>query len=223
MGDKERLLAGALVTLLLFVAPGYLLHVSPRFPGSLMGSMLGVAGAVLLILVLVYPAVKYVKWINVRVTRRVPLRRLLTFHVYAGILGALLGILHSGHKYDSPLGISLVTTTIVVVLSGFVGRYYLAYLTVGLRQQEGTLAQLRNAYNKLAADLAGRASLPPAIPVVPLVGAIADLEYTIGARETAKRLLGRWMVIHVTASVILYLLLGLHIWSGIYFGLRWLP
>ena len=103
MGDKERLLAGALVTLLLFVAPGYLLHVSPRFPGSLMGSMLGVAGAVLLILVLVYPAVKYVKWINVRVTRRFPLRRLLTFHVYAGIFVALLVILHLAHKYYSSL------------------------------------------------------------------------------------------------------------------------
>ncbi len=223
MSDKEKPLAGALVTLLLFVAPGYLLHVSPRFPGSLVGSMVGIVGAVLLILLLAYPAVKYVKWINVRVTQRIPLRLLLTFHVYAGILGAMLGIVHSGHKYDSPLGISLVATTIVVVLSGFVGRYYLAYLTAGLRQQEGTLAQLRNAYNKLAADLAWRESPPSAVPVVPLVGAIADLEYEISARETAKRLLARWMFIHVMASVALYFLLGLHIWSGIYFGMRWLP
>ena len=235
MNEKEKLAVGSLVTLLLFLAPGYLLHVSPRFAGSVAGGIFGIAGATLLILLLVYPLVKHVKWLNSRVTRHIPLRTLLTFHVYAGIFGPILGIVHSGHKYQSPLGIVLILTILVVVLTGFVGRYYLATLLVGQRQQESMLATLRNAYNRVAATLAGRSALsaagapetaavtPPNVPILPLVDAIADLEYAIGARETVKRILGRWMIVHVTASIIMYLLLGLHIWSGIYYELRWLP
>ena len=234
MNDKERLTVGALVTLLLFLAPGYLLHVSPRFAGSLGGGMLGIAGASLLVLLLVYPLVKHVNWLNVRVTRHLPLRSLLAFHVYAGVVGPGLGILHSGHNYQSPLGIALVLTMLVVVLSGFVGRYYLAYLSAGVRQQEGTLATLREAYNRIASALAGREAIPSGlvgkvvgtranVPILPLVDAIAELEYAIGAKERIKRVLGRWMVVHVTASIVMYFLLALHIWSGLYYGLRWLP
>ncbi|TAJ30030.1 MAG: iron reductase [Nitrospirae bacterium] len=234
MSDKERLTVGALVTLLLFLAPGYLLHVSPRFAGSIGGGMLGIAGAILLVLLLVYPLVKHVNWLNVRVTRRLPLRSLLAFHVYAGVVGPVLGILHSGHNYQSPLGIALVLAMLIVVLSGFVGRYYLAYVAIGLRQQEGTLATLREAYNRIADTLAGREAIPSdlagkvagargSIPILPLVDTIAELEYAIGAREKVRQVLGRWMVVHVTASIVMYFLLALHIWSGLYYGLRWLP
>ncbi|MBX9942491.1 MAG: iron reductase [Reyranella sp.] len=234
MNDREKLAVGALVALLLFLAPGYLLHVSPRFAGSLAGGMLGVAGATLLVLLLVYPLVKHVTWLNTRVTRRLPLRSLLTFHVYAGVAGPVLGVLHSGHDYQSPLGIALVVVMLVVVLSGFVGYYYLAYLSAGLRQQEGTLATLRDAYNRMAGALAAREAIPAGIagkatgpradvPILPLVDTIAELEYAIGAREKVKRILGRWMVAHVSVSIVMYFLLALHVWSGLYYGLRWLP
>src|SRR5689334_13902821 len=104
MNETERLAVGALFTLLLFLAPGYLLHVSPRFAGSLAGGVLGIIGAVLLLLLLIYPLVKYSAWVRERVTRFASMRMVLAFHVYAGVLGPLFGILHSGHKYQSPLG-----------------------------------------------------------------------------------------------------------------------
>jgi hypothetical protein len=231
MSDKEKLAASSLITVLLFLAPGYLLHVSPRFSGSLAGGVLGIAGASLLVLLLVYPLVKHVKWLNVRVARRIPLGRILSFHIYAGLAGPILGILHSGHKYQSPLGVGLVLAMLAVVLTGFVGRYHLAYLSRDLREQEGILATLRSAYNRLAAALSGgggpAAATSPAlagtVQIMPLVDAIADTEYAIEAREAGKRILRRWMVVHVVASIVMYFLLGLHIWSGIYYGLRWLP
>ncbi len=51
---------------------------------------------------------------------------------------------------------------------------------------------------------------------------IADLEHAIEARETLKRAFSRWIVLHVASAIVLYPLLALHIWSGIYYGLRWL-
>ena len=235
MSEKEKLAVGSLVTLLLFLAPGYLLHVSPRFAGSLAGGIIGIVGALLLILLLVYPLVKHIKWLNPKVTGRISLKALLTFHIYAGIIGPILGIIHSGHKYQSPVGIALVLTMLVVVISGFVGRYYLANVFVELRQQQAMLGTLRNAYNRVATVLGGRGAAVAAnntepksgasanIPILPLVDAMADLEYAIGSRESVKRLLSGWMVVHVIAAIAMYLLLGLHIWSGIYYGLRWLP
>jgi hypothetical protein len=37
-----------------------------------------------------------------------------------------------------------------------------------------------------------------------------------------KRWFGRSLKLHIALSVILYVLLALHIGSGIFFGLRWL-
>ena len=225
MSDKERVIVVALGTLLLFLAPGYLLHVAPRFPGSLPGGVLGIAAASLMVLVLLYPAVKYVGWLKARVTRHVSLGRLLSLHIYGGLLAALIAILHSGHNYRSTLGIALVLDILVVIGTGFVGRYYLGHLGTEVRQQQALLGTLRSAYDRIALRLgaAGSASTAPDVPILGLVDAIADVEYSLTVREAEKRITARWMVVHTIASIVLYGLLLLHIGSGIYYGLRWLP
>ncbi|MGQ3076331.1 MAG: iron reductase, partial [Ferrovibrionaceae bacterium] len=63
---------------------------------------------------------------------------------------------------------------------------------------------------------------PNGVPLGQLLGAMSDLEFAITARETLKRTLARWVVLHIAASIVMYALLVLHIWSGIYYGLRWL-
>ena len=222
MTESEKLIVGGLVSALALVVPGFVLHTAPRFPGSFVGSLTGIAGAVLLVLLLVYSVVKRSDWMKVRVSRHVPLGAILSFHVYAGVIGALLGIIHSGHKFYSPLGISLVSAMLVVVFSGFVGRYYLMHVGTDLRAQQSMLAVLRTRYDAVSGALAGGPSVRADVPLPQLLGAIADLEYAIGAREALKRNLARWMVLHVAASIVMYPLLALHIWNGIYYGLRWL-
>jgi len=246
VSETERLTVGALISVMALLIPGFLLHEAPRFPGSLAGSLLGIAGATLFVLLLIYSLVKRSAWIRGRVTKHASLRVILSFHVYTGVVGALLGILHSGHTFQSPLGIGLVSAMLAVVLSGFVGRYYLAQIGTDLREQQTRLGALRTRYDLLAAEATGvipqgaaavvlpgtapGSSVPrasgagvPGIPLKHLLGAIADLEHAIGRREALKRTLSRWTVLHVAAALVLYPLLALHIWNGIYFGLRWLP
>lgn len=226
MSDKERLIVLALGMLLLFLAPGYLLHVAPRFPGSLPGGILGIAAASLMLLVLLYPAIKYVGWLRARVTRHVSLGRLLSLHIYGGLLAALIAILHSGHNYRSVLGIALVLDILVIIGTGFIGRYYLGHLGAEVRQQQALLGTLRSVYDRIAFRLgaaAGSAATVPDVPILSLVDAIADVEYSLTVREAAKRIAARWMVAHTVASIVFYGLLLLHISSGIYYGLRWLP
>ena len=226
MNETEKLTIGALVSILALVIPGFLLHVAPRFPGSLAGSLIGIAGAVLLVLLLVYSLVKRSAWVKARVSKHTSLRALLSFHVYAGVIGALLGIIHSGHKFHSPLGIALVVAMLVVVFSGFAGHYYLVQMGTDLREQQSMLAVLRRRYDTLASALTSKplpaAAVPGDVPLPRLLGAIADLEQAITEREALKRGLARWVVLHIAAALMMYPLLALHIWSGIYYGLRWL-
>ena len=233
MSETERLTVGAVLTLLLFLVPAFVFHTSPRFAGSLAGFVLGIAAATLMLSLLIYPLAKYSTRLGPWITRLVSMRALLAFHVYAGVFGAFLAILHTGHKYQSPLGITLVVTMLIVVATGFVGRYYLPQTSTELREAQSRLATLRSAYDRTVVALAGRqvteegatpvsASALQGVPILQLVDGIADLEYAIGSREAVKRIFTPWIVAHVVASILMYLLLTLHIAGEIYYGLRWL-
>src|SRR5262249_58032612 len=94
----------------------------------------GLSATALMLIPLVYLVVKRLPWLKQGVTRAVSMRSLLAIHMYAGVLGPILGVLHSGHTFNSPLGIALTAMMIVVVLSGFVGRYLMTMITADMRQ-----------------------------------------------------------------------------------------
>ena len=254
MKEKERVIVTGLVVLLLVLWLGFLLHQSPRFAGSVWGGVLGVTGSVLMLIPLAYLVVKRIKPLRKIVSKKVSMRTLLAWHVYAGILGPLLVLLHTGHKFESPLGIGLTAMTLIVVFSGFVGRYLMNQFSAEIREKKKTLAELDSAYRQTAADLAahpdrarmlrpfsgffGRLAAgffihensPAAKPASPttnvgtmlrLSEAIADVEYAIKTHQSFKQWFGTWLKIHIVLSIVLYVLLALHVWSAIHFGLRW--
>jgi hypothetical protein len=216
-----------LLSALALTVPAFLFHAAPRFPGSFLGSALGMAAAVFFVALLAYSLVKRQGWVTARLSGRGPLSALLTFHVYAGAIGALLGVLHSGHKLESPLGVGLMVSMLLVVATGFVGRYFLIELGQDLRDQQLQLSVLRNRYDSLALTAAGLKDGvvvdSSGLRINHLLGAISDLEFAIGARETLKGALNRWVVAHILAAIVMYTLLALHIGSGVYYGLRWFP
>lgn len=223
VSELEKLTVGTLVTVLLLFTPGFVLHTAPRFPGSLIGSLLGIAAAGLMVLLLAYPAIKSYP----KLRQLISMRALLSFHVYAGALGAILGILHTGHKFESPLGIVLVAAMLVAVMSGFVGRYYLVHLSGELREQKATLDLLRAEYDRIGIGITEPSRLPALSFALrtnarSLVGAIGDLEHAIRRREGIKRAFAIWMGVHIAAALVMYAALALHVWNGVYFGLRWL-
>ena len=227
MSALEKLTVGGLITVLLLFTPGFVLHTAPRFPGSLAGSMLGIAAASLMFVLLAYPLIKHCPRLRQGIAALVSMSAVLSFHVYAGALGAVLGILHTGHKFESPLGIILVVSMLIATLSGFAGRYYLAHLSVELREQKTTLDLLRAEYDRIAAAADGAVAMPamyaaPGANLRQLVGAIADLEYGLRHHETIKRAFAGGIFVHIVAALVMYPALILHIWNGLYFGLRWL-
>ncbi|MBY0514186.1 MAG: hypothetical protein K2P78_09790 [Gemmataceae bacterium] len=250
MKEREPLVVGGLVALLLVLWLGFLVHASPRFAGSLLGGLLGVSGALLMLLSSLYLPVKRVPALKRWVTARVSMRTLLAWHMYTGLLGAILGVLHSGHKFESPLGIALTAMSLLVVLSGFVGRHLMKQVSLEVKEKKEMLTRLELAYREAAGEAAAHpeqaavlrplagfwsrlvaglfvpavaawGTLPAPVRALRLADAIADLEYAIKTHETFKRWFGIWLKVHIVTAFLLYALLGLHVWAGIHFGLRW--
>lgn len=248
MRERERLVVSGLVALMLILWLGFLVHRSPRFAGSFWGGVLGVSGALLMLVPLAYMIVKRSPPLKRAVTRRVSMSTLLEWHIYAGVAGPILGLLHTGHKFVSPLGIGLTSMMLLVVLSGFAGRYLMKQFSQTIREKRDMLTRLELAYRQAAGELAahpqpavalreGGIGTPltpfllfgnwpaqsPAARTARLAESMADLEYAIKTHETFKRWFASWLKFHIVISLILYVLLGLHVWSGLYFGLRWFP
>jgi len=251
MRNHEPILVYSLMAVLFIVWLGFPLHASPRFAGSLWGGVLAVSGSLLLLIPFLYSIIKRIKRVKVAVTRRVSMKTMLDWHVYAGILGPILVLLHTGHNYRSPLAIALTTLMLIVVLSGFIGRFLNSKIARSVKAKKVMLGELNLAYEVAADELSrfsGAASyvrplssgpvrmalrlmvrsdpsnedLPAkAARTIELAESIADIEYAISTHETFKRAFKIWLRWHIVISMGFYVLLGLHVWSGIHFGLRW--
>ena len=247
MKERDRIIAASIFCVLLFTWLGFLVHRSPHFAGSGVGAIFGIAGAVLMLVPLAYPIVKRISFVNARITPHVSLQSWMTVHVYAGILGPLLGIIHTGHKFDSWLGITLTAVMLLVVVSGFIGRYLMTYVNLEIKDKLLLLQTARGdldcAWGVIENAPPGLCTLPkspllaaafasmgfdlqvggPAGDVTRFAESVADLEYAIRTHELFKCWCSRWLTLHLIFSVLLYVLLTLHIWAGIHFGLRWFP
>jgi uncharacterized membrane protein YsdA (DUF1294 family) len=242
MRERGDLLMGLLFAFLILFPLGFVIHVSPRFPGSLAGSMVGIAAALLMLVPLLHVAARRIAPVGRWLDRRISKRTLLSIHIYAGVLGPILALIHAAHKFESPLGIALTGTAILVVWSGFVGRYFLIQVTKAIRARESELAVLRLGLDPSSASAGGgepshqskksrwRFFFADTDALDPedlndarqRAEALADTEYAVRAERSVSRLFGAWRTIHVATSTLLYALLLLHIWAGYYFGFRWL-
>jgi len=247
MKDRERVVVSGVLAVLLLSWLGFLFHTSPRFAGSGTGLAFGIAGAVLMLIPLAYPIVKRIPFIHKRVSKHVSMQTQLAVHIYAGIFGPLLAIIHTGHKFESWLGITLTAVMLLVVVSGFAVRYLLTYVNQEIKDKlvllQTARGDLDSAWGVLensptevkalpkaplfAAGLAATGiELPfggPAGEVIRIAESVADLEYAVRTQEFFKRWFAWSLKLHIVLSVILYILLGLHIWAGIHFGPRWSP
>ena len=242
MKNHERIIVSSILVVLVFAWLGFLLRVSPRFAGSGLGAVFGISGAVLMLVPLVYVVAKRIPLLKKLLTKHVSMQAWLSIHLYTGIFGALLALIHTGHKYNSQLGIALTATMMLVVVSGFVLRYLTPFVNRDMKDKllllqtaRGDLDSAWGVLEKSAAEkkdspkrpllaTLGLASAfdPAKARVTLLAESVADLEYSIRTHELLMRWFSLALKAHIVLSVAMYALLAAHIASGIYFGLRWL-
>ena len=224
MFERDRSVATGIFVLLALSWLGFLVHRSSAFAGSLAGGIVGVAAAAFMLVPLAYVLVKRNERMRRAWSAEGGLARLLALHVYSGLVAALLAVVHSGHKFYSFLGISLTTSLLLSVLTGYVVRYYMRSVAESLGEKTRELETIRSALDDRAAAIPAPRVIETGaanIELLALASAAADLQQSIQFQERIRRQFRGWLAAHIVASIAAWLLLTLHIWAGIYFGLRW--
>ena len=245
MKEQERIIGLALLTLVLMSWLSFAFHTDARFAGSYYGGIFGIAAALLILSTFLYSGIKRIAWLKKAMLRVMSMGTFLKFHIYGGILGSILGLIHTGHKFESFLGIALTASMLGVVVSGFIGQYLMAFISEETREKRISLSMLEQRYRETALRLQQHPDRQKIVrafsknwflsrfsevsPYVRLAKeardlseSIADTEYALKSHAAIKIIFSRWVKIHVILSGLLLVLLFMHIWSSFYFGIRWL-
>lgn len=122
--------------------------------GHPFGHSLGIIGATLMLMTeILYSARKRWRFFNIG-----RLRHWLSFHIFTGIVGPTLVLMHTGLEFRGLAGLTMLLT-VLVVASGFLGRYIytavprtLAGIEVDRRTLEAEAAEKRAELEAWAAD-----------------------------------------------------------------------
>ena len=133
-------------------------------PSGLLGHSLGIVGFLMMVSTeVLYSLRKRVQGIHLG-----RMSTWLQFHIFTGIVGSYLVLLHAGWKFNGLAGV-LTLLTVVVVLSGFVGRYiYTAVprsldgVMVAVAELEEQIASADRRLQELGLDHQGAAALAAA-------------------------------------------------------------
>lgn len=106
-------------------------------PSGLVGNLLGIAGVSLMTVMHLYSLRKKARWMS----RFGSLTVWLEFHIFCGVLGPVLITLHTSFKFNGLISVAY-WSMVVVVLSGFVGRYLYVRIPRSIRGIELTDAEL---------------------------------------------------------------------------------
>jgi hypothetical protein len=186
---------------------------------GLSGHMLGVIGFLLMLQTeLGYSTRK-------RATGRVrgTMRSWLRFHIYTGIVGPFLVLLHTGWNFNGLAGL-LTLLVAMVVVSGFIGRYI---YTAVPRTADGAVLEAAEITRLLdearaaaaAAHAAGGSHDPAAVKRdADAQQRLRELQRQLAALRWARRALATWHTFHIPLGMAMFVTAFAHIVGSMYFA-----
>ena len=173
----------------LIVAAGYVGYEALGTPGGSdpIGHLMGIVGMTMMLMTeTLYSFRKRVRWFQAG-----RLRSWLSFHIFTGIVGPALVLMHSAFEFHGLAGLSMLFT-VIVVGSGFVGRYLYTAIPRTRAGAELTLAQVAAQVAEIQAQI-DRFAAVPSMRAQALLS--ADAAHRAEAqRSTAATLLSRALV-----------------------------
>jgi hypothetical protein len=122
--------------------------------GHPLGHSLGILGAGLMVSTeTLYSIRKRARWLG----WAGPLRYWLAFHIFTGLVGPFLVLLHTAFEFRGLAGFTMALT-VLVVASGFLGRYFYTAIPRSLAGAEASAAELGQAAAQVQASLIGLAA-----------------------------------------------------------------
>jgi hypothetical protein len=216
-GSRELWLAGLAVALITGLYAGATSLAGVPAASGFLGHSLGVLGFLLML------ATETLYSLRKRAIRRPwgRMRDWLRFHIFTGIVGPYLVLLHSAWEFRGLAGV-VTLLTVIVVLSGFTGRYI---YTAVPRTADGIVLEAE----ALQAEIAGiNAELEAADPAETgrkhlAQRAVAErrrrrLERQIGSLASARRMLSLWHSVHIPLGMALFVAAIVHAAGALYYA-----
>lgn len=148
------------------------------------------------------------------------MRSWLQAHIFTGVVGPYLVLLHSAWSFRGLAGVVMLLT-VAVVLSGFLGRYI---YTAVPRTSDGMLVEAQTLQEMLAAarrDLqgtqaAGASAAPAALRRAK--ARLREVERQLDALRWARRLLATWHTVHIPLGMVLFATAFVHAAAAVYYA-----
>lgn len=150
----------------------------------------------------------------------------LEFHIFTGLVGPYMVLLHSAWKFNGVAGVVMLFTVLIVV-SGFIGRYIYTSIPRGPGGEEVPVGQMEALIQRIEEGVA-RMEKPEAASPVVVMGRTKALQELRARRDrlkkevrrlyTARRLFLLWHIIHIPLGLSLFALAFFHIGAAIYFA-----
>jgi hypothetical protein len=140
----------------------------------------------------------------------------LRFHIVTGLVGPYMVLLHTAWRYNGLAGLVMLMT-VVVVVSGFIGRYI--YTRVprnadGLMLEAGELqAQIEAAQLAIAGGVSADGR-----ELRRLAARQKQLERQAASVATVRRAMGTWTSVHIPLGVALFMAAFIHVIAALYFA-----
>lgn len=216
---SELVLALLVILGITVVYGGYVRAVAVPAAGGLLGHSLGILGFTMMLMT------ETLYSFRKRAMRRPrgSMRSWLRFHIVTGIVGPYLVVLHSAWTFNGLAG-ALTAMTVVVVASGFVGRYI---YTAVPRTADGVLIEAQDL--QLLLDTARQEVARPSPPDGASPGStrsraqaaarrLRELERQLAALRWGRRTLATWHAIHIPIGIALFVMAAAHIVAAVYYA-----
>jgi hypothetical protein len=151
MLQKSRELILSLVAIVFititYLSVTFILQASPD-PGSFFGHALGIIGFLLMVMT----EILYTLRKRSHSARWGKMSDWLEFHIFTGLVGPFMVVLHASWRFNGLAGV-LTWMTVVIVISGFVGRYIYTAVPRTSSGVEMTLDDLESQVAQVEGDL----------------------------------------------------------------------
>ena len=189
---------------------------------GLFGHLIGVLGFILMLMTeLLYSLRK-----RSRTARWGKMSDWLAFHIFTGLVGPFMVLLHSSWKFQGLAGIVMLMTVIIVV-SGFIGRYIYTAVPRTVDGVEVQAASLEQGMAEMDAEV-------KRMELVRESGSVREkeirqrveelkrerekLQRQVGSLARTRRRLAIWHTVHIPLGMALFTAAFIHIGAALYYA-----
>ena len=182
------------------------------------GHMVGVVGFILMVMTeLLYSMRK-----RSRTARWGKMSDWLEFHIFTGLVGPFMVLLHSSWKFHGLAG-AVMLMTLVVVVSGFIGRYiYTAVprtadgVEVQTGELEAAIEEMNGEVQRMEGEKEGGEGVEERLGK--LKKDRERLQQEVGRLARMRQMLAIWHTLHIPLGMALFTAAFIHIGAAIYYA-----